>query len=81
MRLQFADMTSLWILWRFGILVSIVVTGSSFMSISLLVLVLGQFLLIRDWPKIQKRKYTYLSFAQHLQTGTRKSYQIWRKCL
>ena len=35
-------------------LVSSLVTGPSFMSISLLVLQLWQFLLVRDWPDIRK---------------------------
>ena len=35
-------------------LLSSVVTGPSFMSISLLVLKLWQFSFIRDWPEIQK---------------------------
>ena len=35
-------------------LLSILVTDPKFMSISLLVLVLWQFLFIRDWPEIQK---------------------------
>ena len=44
---------------------SSLVTGSSFMSISLLVLELWQFSFIRAWPEIQKSEI-FLSFAQYI---------------
>ena len=43
----------------FGVsLLSILVTDPSFMSISLLVLELWQFLFMRDWPRIRKSEIT-----------------------
>ena len=36
---------------------------------------------IRDLPEIWNRKYIRLSFAQYLETGKSKDYQIWHKGL
>ena len=52
---QFSDMTSSSSFFNVvSLLPSSLVTGSSFMSISSLVLELWQFSFIRDWPEIQK---------------------------
>ena len=52
---QFSDMASTSIFFDFVLFVlSILVTGQSFMSISSLVLELWQFSFIRDWPEIRK---------------------------
>ena len=52
---QFSDMTSTSIFFDVVLfLLSSLVTGPSFMSISLLVLELWQFSFIRDWPEIRK---------------------------
>ena len=52
---QFSDMTSSSSFFNVAsLLPSSLVTGSSFMSISSLVLELWQFSFIRDWPEIQK---------------------------
>ena len=52
---QFSDMTSSSIFFEVVLfLLSSLVTGPSFMSISLLVLELWQFFFIRDWPEIRK---------------------------
>ena len=52
---QFADMTSSSNFLNFVLfLLSIIVTGSSFISISSLVLELWQFTFVRDWPEIRK---------------------------
>ena len=52
---QFSDMTSLSNFFDVVLfLLSSLVTGPSFMSISLLVLELWQFFFIRDWPEIRK---------------------------
>ena len=52
---QFSDMTSTSNFFDVVLfLLSSLVTGPSFISISLLVLELWQFSFIRDWPKIQK---------------------------
>ena len=32
---------------------------------------------IRDWAEIRKSEYPRLSFAQYLETGAIKEYQIW----
>ena len=53
-------------------LLSSVVPGPSFMSISSLVQELWQFLFIRDWRKIRNWKYPRPSFVQYLETGTSK---------
>ena len=62
-------------------LLSSLVTGPCFMSISSLVLELSQFSFIKDWPEIQKLKISHLSFAQYLETGASYGYVIWHKCL
>ena len=55
MILQFLDMTSSSHFFDVALfLLSSLVTGSSFMSISSLVLELWQFSFIRDWPEIRK---------------------------
>ena len=52
---QFADMTSLSIFFDVAVFFSSsLVTGPSLMSMSLMVLELWQFSLLRDWPEIQK---------------------------
>ena len=52
---QFADMTSSSNFFEFFLfLLSILVTGPSFMSMSSLVLELWQFSFIKDWPEIRK---------------------------
>ena len=48
-------------------LVSCLVTGSGFMSISWLLLELWQFSFIKDWPEILKLEIPYLSFDQYLE--------------
>ena len=54
---QFSDMTSSSNFFDVVLfLLSSLVTGPSFMSISWLVLELWQFSFIKDWPKIQKSK-------------------------
>ena len=58
-------------------LLSILVTGPYFMSISSLVLELRQFPFIRDWTEIQKSGLTYLIFAQYLETKASYECQIW----
>ena len=62
-------------------LLSSLVTGPSFMPISWLILELWQFSFIEDWPEIRNQKYPRLSFAQYMETGEGKGYQILRKCL
>ena len=65
---QFADMTSSSKLFDVVLfLLSSLVTGPSFMSISSLVLELWQFSFIRDWSEIRKSEYPRLSFAQFLE--------------
>ena len=49
---QFPDIVKLF--WRYLFLLSSLVTGPSFMSISTLVLELRQFSFISDWPEIRK---------------------------
>ena len=51
---QFSDMTSSNVFDVFLFLLSSLVTGPSFMSVSSLVLESWQFLFIRDWPEIRK---------------------------
>ena len=52
---QFSDMTSMSIFFDIALLLlSILVTGPSFMSISSLVLELWQIFFIRDWPEIRE---------------------------
>ena len=65
---QFVDMTSSSKLFDVVLfLLSSLVTGPSFMSISSLVLELWQFSFIRDWSEIRKSEYPRLSFAQFLE--------------
>ena len=67
---QFLDMTSLSNLFDVILFpLSSLVTGSSFMSVSLLVLELWQFSFIRVHQKSRNRKYSPVSFAQYLETG------------
>ena len=55
MHSQFSDMTSSSVFFDVILfLLSSLVTGPSFMSISSLVLELWQFYFVRDWPEIQK---------------------------
>ena len=72
--------------WRDGqffdavlFLLSNLVTGPSFMSVSPLVLELWQFPFISDWPEI--RGYPRLNLAQYLETGASQEYQIWHESL
>ena len=60
---QFSDMTSTSIFFDvFLFLLSSLVTGPSFMSISSLVLELWQFSFIRDWPEIRKSQISLSEF-------------------
>ena len=61
----------------FLFLLSSLVTGRSFMSISSLVLELWQFSFIRDWPEIRKSEIPPSDF----ETGASYGYQIWHECL
>ena len=76
---QFSDMTLSNFFEIVLFLLSSLVTGPSFMSISSLALELWQFSFIRDWP--EKRKYPRLSFTQYLETGSSYGYQICHECL
>ena len=63
MTLQFSDMV--WTSTFFDValfLLSRLVTGPSFMSISALTLELWQFSFIKDWPEIRNRKYPVCVF-------------------
>ena len=60
---QFANMTSSSIFWRFLFLLSSLVTGPCFTSISSLVLELWQFSYIRDWPEIWKSEIAPSEFC------------------
>ena len=60
---QFSDMTSLSIFFDDLFLLSNLVTGPSFMSISSLVLELWQFSFIRDWPEIQESEIPLSEFC------------------
>ena len=62
---QFSDMTSTSNFFDVVLfLLSSLVTGPSFMSISSLVLELWQFLFIRDWPEIRKSEIPPSEFCQ-----------------
>ena len=56
---------------------SSIVTGPSFMSISLLVLELRQFLFVRDWPEFQKSETPTFEFCPTSEIGAREGYQTW----
>ena len=61
---QFSDMTSSSIFFEVVLfLLSSLVTGPSFMSISSLVLELWQFSFIRDWPEIRKLEIAPSEFS------------------
>ena len=60
---QFSDMTSLSIFFDDLFLLSNLVTGPSFMSVSSLVLELWQFSFIRDWPEIQESEIPLSEFC------------------
>ena len=61
-------------------LLSSLVTGPSFMSISSLVLEFWQFSFTRDWPEIRKSEISTSEFSQYLETGASQRCQIWHKC-
>ena len=64
MTLQFCDMTSSSIFFYVVLfLLSRLVAGSSFMSISSLVLKLWQFSFIKDWPEIRKSEIPQYEFC------------------
>ena len=64
MTLQFSDMTSTSIFFDTALfLLSNLVTGPSFMSISSLVLELWQISFIRDWPEIRKSEIASYEFC------------------
>ena len=74
---QFSDMRSLLIFFDVVLfLLSSLVTGPSFMSISSLVFELWQFRFVRVDQKTGNWKYSRLSFAQHIETGASKKQQI-----
>ena len=55
-------------------LLSSLVIGPSFISISSQVLELRQFPFIKDWPEIRNQKYPCKSFAQYVETGASYRY-------
>ena len=65
---QFSEMTSTPIFFDVAMfLLSCLVTGSGFLSISWLLLELWQFSFVKDWPEIWKLEIPYLSFDQYLE--------------
>ena len=79
---QFSDMTLLSNFFDAVLfLLSSLITRSSLMSILSLVLELWQFFLSGIDQKSGNRKYPRLSFAQYLETGASKEYQMWHERL
>ena len=81
MKSQFSDMTSSKIFFNNVLfLLSSLVTGQSFMSISSLVLKLWQFPFIRDWPEIRKSEIPVWVLL-NIRRLRRIRNNVWHECL